>query len=50
MGFKMKCVKCGTNDQDKIVYSGVDAFVLGCMEFVERICYACARTKEQVNV
>ncbi len=45
----MKCVKCGTEQQGNIVYSGVDAFLLGVMEYVERICYACARSKEQVD-
>ena len=48
-GLNMKCVKCGTEQQGNIVHSGVDAFLLGVMEYVERICYACARSKEQVD-
>ena len=44
----MKCLNCGTNDN--IVYSGVDAFVLGVLDKVERICYDCARQEmESVN-
>jgi hypothetical protein len=35
-----KCNSCGTTDD--IVYSGVDAFVLGVSDKVEKICYNCA--------
>jgi hypothetical protein len=44
------CFKCGTNDN--IVYSGTDAFCLGVIEHVERICYDCANKvnkEEKVN-
>lgn len=34
------CDSCGTTD--KIVHSGTDAFFLGCLDKVERICYSCA--------
>lgn len=37
------CTDCGT--KENIVYSGVDAFVLGVIDLVERICYTCARVK-----
>lgn len=39
----MKCEKCGTTEG--IVMSGVDAFVLGCMEQIEKICYSCANSE-----
>lgn len=37
-----KCYICGTEQDGNIVHSGVDAFVLGCMEQIHRICYDCA--------
>ena len=37
------CTDCGT--EENIVYSGVDAFVLGVIDLVERICYTCANNK-----
>lgn len=39
----MKCEKCG--DEDNVVMSGVDAFILECMEQIERICYPCANAQ-----
>lgn len=36
-----ECKHCGTNDN--IVYSGVDAFLLGCT--TENICYPCANVE-----
>jgi hypothetical protein len=39
----MKCVDC-SSDED-IVYSGVDAFVLGVTELTEQICYPCANKR-----
>lgn len=43
-----KCGVCGTSEN--IVFSGVDAFILECMEQIERICYDCARVqKAQVS-
>jgi hypothetical protein len=38
-----KCYRCGTEQQGNIVHSGVDAFLLGCMEKIGAICYDCAR-------
>lgn len=41
----MKCEQCGfegDTETNGIVYSGVDAFILGVMDKVERICYSCA--------
>lgn len=37
-----KCYRCGTEQQGAIVHSGVDAFVLGCMDKIGAICYDCA--------
>lgn len=34
------CSICGTTEG--IVFSGVDAFLLGCMDRIEKICYPCA--------
>jgi hypothetical protein len=39
-----KCNKCGTSDN--IVHSGTDAFVLGVIDQVEKICYDCANKKK----
>lgn len=36
----MKCLTCGTTDDKKIIYSGVDAFCLGVQ--TETRCYDCA--------
>jgi hypothetical protein len=41
----MKCIDCESTEQ--IVYSGVDAFVLGVTELVEKICYPCANKRNQ---
>jgi hypothetical protein len=38
----MKCRLC---DSTEVIYSGVDAFVLECMEDIEKICYRCAYEK-----
>ena len=38
----MKCFKCGTTQDGNIVHSGVDAFLLGVIDKVGRICYTCA--------
>ena len=35
-----KCLKCGNTDS--VVYSGTDAFLLGVITQVEKICYECA--------
>jgi hypothetical protein len=35
-----KCLKCGTTEA--IVHSGTDAFLMGVITQVERICYDCA--------
>jgi hypothetical protein len=35
-----KCLKCGNTDS--VVYSGTDAFLLGVITQVEKICYPCA--------
>jgi hypothetical protein len=42
-----KCTDCGTTQQGNIVYSGTDAFVLGVIDLVERICYDCARKRAE---
>jgi hypothetical protein len=39
--------KCGVCDtSENIVFSGVDAFLLECMEQIERICYDCANEQK----
>lgn len=40
------CYICGTEQDSNIVYSGVDAFILECMEFVGKICYTCANEQK----
>jgi hypothetical protein len=35
-----KCLKC--DNTDSVVYSGTDAFLLGVITQVEKICYPCA--------
>jgi hypothetical protein len=42
----MKCVDCGTEQDGNLVHSGVDAFVLGVIDLVGRICYECARVRK----
>jgi hypothetical protein len=37
------CEHCGTTEM--IVHSGTDAFMLGVLDKVERICYGCAQTE-----
>jgi len=39
-----KCNKCNT--QDNIVHSGVDALLLGVLDQIEQVCYACANQRE----
>ena len=39
------CKKCDT--ETNIVHSGVDALLLGVMEDIYKICYACANAKEE---
>ena len=39
-----QCYNCGTTEE--IVFSGVDAFVLGCMDKVGYVCYAHAIQNE----
>jgi hypothetical protein len=46
-----KCLKCGNTDS--VVYSGTDAFLLGVITQVEKICYPCANltvNKDVVDV
>jgi hypothetical protein len=38
-----KCGTCGKTEG--LVYSGVDAFVLGVMDRIEKICYDCANAE-----
>jgi hypothetical protein len=38
-----KCMTCGK--ADGLVYSGVDAFILGVMDRIEKICYDCANAE-----
>lgn len=42
----MKCVDCGSEQDGNLVHSGVDAFVLGVIDLVGRICYECARLRK----
>lgn len=42
------CKHCNTTEG--IVYSGTDAFLLGCLDSVENICYPCANDKDSRNV
>lgn len=35
----MQCYKCNS---EEVVHSGVDAFILECMEKIHNICYPCA--------
>jgi hypothetical protein len=37
------CVDCNSSEQ--IVFSGTDAFVLGVIDLVEKICYPCANKR-----
>lgn len=39
-----KCVDCDTNEG--IVYSGTAAFILECIDLVEKICYDCANKRK----
>ncbi len=39
----MKCIECGKTEG--LVYSGVDALLLGVMDQIEKICYDCANAK-----
>jgi hypothetical protein len=45
----MKCVDCGTEQDGNLVHSGVDAFVLGVMEHIHKICYECARLRKPIE-
>jgi hypothetical protein len=38
-----KCETCGTTEG--LVYSGVNAFILGVMDRIEKICYDCANAE-----
>ena len=42
----MKCEQCNS---EAVIYSGVDAFALGVMDKVGRICYSCAYQKGKVG-
>jgi hypothetical protein len=42
------CKNCGTMDDSRIVYSGVDAFMLG-LEETGRVCYDCAEAEPANN-
>ena len=39
------CIECGTTEN--IIYSGTDAWILGCLELTEKICYKCANENYQ---
>jgi hypothetical protein len=41
-----KCTDCGTEQDGTIVHSGVDAFLLECIDLVGRICYDCANHRK----
>lgn len=43
-----KCYKCETSEN--IVFSGVDAFLLGVMDKIEKVCYPCAATANREEV
>lgn len=38
----MKCIECGSTE---VIYSGTDAFMLGVIDLVEKICYPCANKR-----
>jgi hypothetical protein len=38
------CEVCGSTE-NQLVYSGVDALILGVMDQLEKICYDCANAK-----
>ena len=42
-----KCIICNTSEN--IVYSGVDAVLLGVIKAVERICYTCANKEKEAK-
>lgn len=42
------CENCGTHQN--IVYSGTDAFMLGVLDKLEKICYDCANDERNQNV
>lgn len=37
-----RCYKCQTSEN--LVFSGVDAMVLGVLDKIEKVCYSCALT------
>lgn len=41
-----KCTDCGTEQDGAIVHSGVDAFLLECIDLVGQICYDCANHRK----
>lgn len=43
-----KCYKCET--KENLVFSGVDAFLLGVMDKIERVCYECAAATNREEV
>jgi len=43
-----KCKYCNTTE--KIVHSGVDGILLGCLEDLYNICYDCGNKKAQKNL
>lgn len=43
----MTCVDCGSDQDGNLVHSGVDAFVLGVMELIHKICYNCANARRR---
>ena len=39
------CIECGTTEN--LIYSGTDAWILGCVDLTEKICYQCAHANYQ---
>ena len=39
----MECELC---DSPEVIYSGTDAFMLGVIDKVEKICYTCANNRK----
>jgi hypothetical protein len=43
-----KCKECDT--KENIVWSGIDAWILGCLDDITNICYECANKNNNKNV
>lgn len=43
-----KCKECDT--KENIVWSGIDAWILGCLDDITNICYECANKNNNKKV